>query len=277
MPLPTVRISAAELEKQMIKGQKQQQKGKSPGKPASSASTAGSTKVQPRAPPVTFGLGAVAADTPNPVATAGGGGVFAAVKKSSAGGSRGVASAISTVSLQGSTARLSQHAQPPTDPLIGRDDNDADVIDPSEMEDEEDEWAPRNSAAGGPPSDPLILGDAADDDEYEEPFPENVTTTQSSSGKQFGFVGTSPVRASGERGLADTSLPLGASAFTGEAVTKEHHQPQGTSRATGGGGTAHLTKEQLLQAIQHLLDTDSSFITRLHEAYVDSLNRSLKR
>jgi len=44
---------------------------------------------------------------------------------------------------------------------------------------------------------------------------------------------------------------------------------------TDNGGITPLTKNQLSQAMQHLLKTDPSFVGKLHVAYVESLNNKL--
>jgi len=57
---------------------------------------------------------------------------------------------------------------------------------------------------------------------------------------------------------------------------------QGHAASNGGGGgvgidnhTEPLTQGQMVQAMQHLLRTDKTFVAKLHQAYIDSLNNKL--
>lgn len=58
---------------------------------------------------------------------------------------------------------------------------------------------------------------------------------------------------------------------------------QGHTASNGGGSglgmidshTEPLTQGQMVQAMQHLLRTDKTFVAKLHQAYIDSLNNKL--
>jgi len=67
-----------------------------------------------------------------------------------------------------------------------------------------------------------------------------------------------------------------SSAMAAPTSTLPDNICNGNSTAKDNKTVTPLTKEQMLQAVQHLLDTDDDFISKLHEAYVYSLNKKFK-
>ncbi|XP_067930211.1 mRNA-decapping enzyme 1A-like [Watersipora subatra] len=65
-------------------------------------------------------------------------------------------------------------------------------------------------------------------------------------------------------------------AFNTRTHTSTGSKQEAAAAANVPSHTCALTKEQLLQAFEHLLKTDENFLKSLHRAYVDSLNASLK-